>query len=215
LIPLLTKEKLKIMLKSTVSVLIISASLFVALPGAARASDIIVQPTFDPSSNQAAPPDTTDYEGLYFDGTIGAPPYDLTIGTFDFSIPTGDYVTGGTISGTFGDENSPTTALADLFVLDGSIEVGECDSYGDPCAAGTLDGSLVPWSYTFNSTDLSNLASDFSSGSLDFTAIQNSLGATIVGAPSLDLTVAPTPEPASIFTLAGGLLAIAALRRRK
>jgi hypothetical protein len=124
-------------------------------------------------------------------------------------------VTGGTISGTFGDQNYLTTALADLYVGDGSIEVGECDSDGAPCAAGTIDGSLVTWSYTFDANDLSNLASSFSSGSLDFTAIQNGFGSTIVGTPGLDLQVAATPEPASIFTLAGGLLAIAALRRRK
>lgn len=201
------------MFKSTASVLILSLSLFVGLSGNAKAGefDITVQPTFD-ISNQAASPDTTDYEGNFFDGTEA--PYDLTIGNFSFSIPTGDTVIGGTISGTFGDENYSTSALADLYVLDGTIEVGECDSYTDPCAAGTEDGSLVPWTYTFDDTDLSNLASDFSSGSLDFTAVQNSFGTTVVGTPTLDLQVA-TPEPASIFTLAGGLLAFAAWRRRK
>jgi hypothetical protein len=199
------------MVKSTASAFILSLSLFVGLSGAAKAATFTlnVQPTFD-VSNQAAPPDTTDYEGNFYDGS--AAPYDLTIGTFTFSIPTGDTVTGGTISGTFGDQNIPVTALADLYV-DG-IEVGECDSDDSACAAGTLDGSLVPWTYTFDAADLNNLDSALSSGSLDFTAVQNGFGALIVGTPTLDLQVA-TPEPASIFTLAGGLLAFAAWRRRK
>lgn len=166
-------------------------------------ADIIVAPTFDPS-NQVSPPDTTDYEGNFFDGTSA--PYDITIGTFTFTIPTGDKVLGATISGTFGDVNFSTSALADLFV-DG-IKVGGCDDPTDPCAAGTLDGSLVPWSYTFTAAQLGN-------GPLDFTAVQNSGGAVIVGTPSLDIQV--LPEPSSISTLAGagGLLAFAAWRRRK
>jgi hypothetical protein len=175
-------------------------------------ADIVVTPTFD-ASNQAAPPDTTDYEGNFYDFSSTFPPNPITIGTFDFTIPIGDYVTGGTISGTFGDVNIPVTALTDLFVLNGTIQVAACDSFSDPCAAGTIDGSLVSWSYTFTAADLNNLASDFAAGSLDFTAIQNSFGAVVVGTPSLDLQVAP--EPSSIFTLAGVLVAFAAWRRRK
>jgi hypothetical protein len=208
--PLLTNDNPKNMFKSTASALILSVSLFVGLSGTAKAADIIVTPTFD-ISNQAASPDTTDYEGSFFDGSAG--PYDLTIGKFTFSIPTGDNVIGGTISGTFGDQNIPVSSLADLFV-DG-IEVGECDSDTAPCAAGALNGLPVAWSYTFDAADLNNLDSALSSGSLDFTAVQNGFGSLFVGTPSLDLQVAPVPEPASIFTLAGGILAIAAWRRRK
>jgi hypothetical protein len=175
-------------------------------------ADIIVTPTFD-SSNQAAPPDTTDYEGNFYDFSTTFPPDPITIGTFTFIIPTNDVVTGATISGTFGDQNIPVTAVTDLFV-DG-IDVAGCDSTSAPCAAGTVDGSLVPWSYTFTATDLQNLSADFAGGSLDFTAVQDSFGAVVVGTPSLDIQVAQTPEPSSVFTLVGGLLAFAAWRRRK
>jgi hypothetical protein len=116
-------------------------------------------------------------------------------------------VTHATISGTFGDQNIPVTALTDLFV-DG-IEVASCNSTSDPCAAGTVDGSLVPWSYTFTLPQLSLL----DGGSVSFTAVQNSFGAVVVGTPSLDMQTAP--EPSSIVTLATVLLAFAAWRRRK
>lgn len=181
-----------------------------ALGGASLAhADIIVAPTFDPS-NQAAPPDTTDYEGMFFDGT--AAPYNITIGTFQFTIPTGDKIVGMTISGTFGDQNIPVTALTDLYI-NGDIKVASCDSATDPCAAGTLSGAPVSWSYTFTTANLMELAPEFASGVIDFTAIQNSLGSTIVGTPTLSINA--VPEPGFIFPVAGGLLAMAVLRRRK
>lgn len=174
-------------------------------------ADIIVTPAFD-SSNQAAPPDTTDYEGNFYDGTSA--PYDIAIGTFDFTIPTNDIVIGATISGTFGDVNIPVTALTDLYVDGGNIQVGGCDDLTANCATG-INSSLTSWSHTFTGTELSQLGSDFAAGSLDFTAIQNSFGLVVLGDPTLDIQVAQTPEPSSIFTLAGGLLAFIAWRRRK
>lgn len=183
-----------------------------ALSGASLAqADVIVTPTFDPS-NQAAPPDTTDYEGMFFDGT--AAPYNITIGTFQFTIPTGYDIVGATISGTFGDQNIPTTALTDLFVTgsSGNIEVAACDSFTDPCAAGAVNGLPVSWSYTFTASDLSALAPEFASGVIDFTAVQNSFGSTVVGTPVLSIDA--VPEPAFIFPIAGGLLAMAVLGRR-
>lgn len=177
-------------------------------------ADIVVTPNFS-SSNQAQPPDTTDYEGNFYDFSSTFPPNPISIGAFAFTIPVGDHVTGATISGTFGDQNVPVTALTDLYVLNGTINVAGCDSFTAPCAAGTLDGSLVPWSHTFNGAELANLAPDFAAGSLDFTAVQNSFGAVIVGTPSLDIQVAPAPEPSYAFALAGGLLAVLGLRRRK
>lgn len=189
-----------------------------ALGGASFAhADISVTPIFN-SSNQAQPPDTTDYEGNFYDFSSTFPPNPLSIGVFNFAIPTGEYVTGATISGTFGDQNIPVTSLTSLYVLNGTINVGACESYSSPCAAGTINGSLVTWSHTFNAIQLQNLAPDFAAGSLDFTAVQNSFGAVVVGTPTLDIhlsRLAQTPEPSYMVALAGGLLALVAIRRRK
>jgi hypothetical protein len=208
------------MIKHTIPVLIFSMAASLGLTVTAQAGLIAVHPTFGPS-NQTALPDTTDYEGIFYDGTETFPLPSISIGTFNFTIPTGESVIGASISGIFGDVNSNNvTALTDLFVDGGTIEVGECDIESDgvtypPCADGTADGSAVPWSYTFSSTDLLNLEADFSAGSIDFTADQNSpFGAVVVGDPVLDIQAA-TPEPGSIFIVAGGLLTFVALRRRK
>jgi hypothetical protein len=175
---------------------------------------IAVTPTFD-LSNQTQLPDTSDYESVPTDGT--AAPYDLTIGAFNFIIPAGDTVYGATISGTFGDANYTSSALADLYLLNGTIKIGGCDLNQDGsyplCATNQDPGALVTWSYTFSSSDLANLATDFAHGSIDFTAVQNSAGATVIGTPTLDIST--VPEPASIFGAAAGLLAFAAFRRRK
>ena len=192
------------MLKNTLLTFILATAIGLGVTASAKA-DIIVTPVFD-SSNQATFPDTTDYEGNFYDLSSTFPPNPILIGTFTFSIPTVDVITGATISGTFGDQNIPVTALTDLFVSGGTLAVGNCDSPTDLCATG---GSPITWSHTFTPSELADLAG----GSLNFTAVQNSFGAVVVGTPTLDIQV--TPEPASIFTLAGGLLALAAWRRRK
>lgn len=201
--------------RQTIATILFSTVAGLVMSSSARA-DLLVNPTFS-SSNLTAAPDTTDYEGNFYDGSTTFPPSSISIGTFSFTIPTGTQVIGATISGTFGDVNIPVTALTDLYVDNGNIEVAECDQSGGnypPCAVGTSNGLPATWTYTFTSADLTNLASELSGGSIDFTAVQNSpFGTVVVGDPVLDIQL--TPEPASIFTFAGGLLAFAALRRRK
>jgi hypothetical protein len=162
-------------------------------------------------------------DGAFYDFSSSFPPASISLGIFTFAIPKGDAVTGGTVSGTFGNADFSTSALADLFVLNGTIEVGSCDSSPDglggtnfpPCFTGTTNGSLVPWSYTFTAGDLSKLSSDFAAGSLDLTAVQTFFGSFDVGRSTLDLQVTPVPEPASMLTLAGGVFLLGFLMRRK
>ncbi len=137
------------------------------------------------------------------------------IGDFNFTIPIGEQVIGGTISGYFGnDDNPPTTdstAPSDYYIDNGAIEVASCDdslSFSDACETSSTPTS---WTYTLTATDLANLSAELSSGSIDFTASQNFYGAVNMGTTTLDLVL--TPEPSMIFFLCGGLAGIALLRR--
>jgi len=143
-------------------------------------------------------------------------PVTTTLGVFNFTIPTGWTVVGATISGTFGNTDVPgltnTTALSDYFVANGAIQVAACDSFSDPCSAGTVSGAPDPWSYTFSQSDLTTLAPYLASGSLDFSVTQNFVGAIETGPVTLDMQI--TPEPASFFFTCALCLAGIALRRR-
>jgi hypothetical protein len=145
-----------------------------------------------------------------------------TIGTFTFSIPSGVAVTGITISGTFGNPDSGTTALSDYYLGfsgdETAIEVAGCDNILDDCYS-AQNGPTV-WSYSLTSSNLSTLASAIASGSLDFTytwdnntqfALPGDLQFVYAGAPTLDIQV--TPEPAAVLLCFGGLAGIAAIRR--
>jgi hypothetical protein len=143
-----------------------------------------------------------------------------TLGDFTFAVPTGWTVVGGTISGTFGNNDiaglTNVTALSDYFVANGAIQVAGCDSFTDPCSAGTVSGAPDPWSYTFSQSDLTTLAPYFSAGSLDFSVTQDFIGAVQTGPITLDLQI--TPEPSSFFftcvlCLAGTLVLRGRFRR--
>ena len=152
-----------------------------------------------------------------YDGPAGFGPFPaaLSIGDFTFTIPAGVQITGIAISGTFGNGDLPgttdTSAPADLFVDGGTIEIAACDdslTFAAPCDAGS---SPTAWSYTFTHSDLTNLASELSGGSVDLSALQNDVFAVNLG--SLTLSIQTTPEPGSIFLFAGGVAGLALLRR--
>ncbi|MDR3752486.1 MAG: PEP-CTERM sorting domain-containing protein [Terracidiphilus sp.] len=151
-----------------------------------------------------------NYDGAVSFGTF---PSSTTIGDFTFSIPAGTSVIGATISGTFGNNDDPgtttTSAPADLYVDNGAIEVAACDdglTFTEACDTGS---SPTAWSYTFTSSDLSTLASDFASGSLDLSAVQNDVFAVNAGSLTLDIVV--SPEPNSLWLMGTGLMSLACL----
>ncbi|HUB80078.1 MAG TPA: PEP-CTERM sorting domain-containing protein [Bryobacteraceae bacterium] len=153
-----------------------------------------------------------NYDG---NASFGPFPASIAIGNFTFAPPTGDTVIGGTVSGTFGNTDIPgttdTSAPADLFIDNGLIEIAGCDdalSFTAACDAGP---GPSPFSYSLTPADVSNLAGEIASGSIDLSAVQNSVFAVNLGALTLDLTV--VPEPASIALFASMVAGLALLRR--
>jgi hypothetical protein len=159
-----------------------------------------------------------------YDFVTTFPPGGLTtIGTFTpISVPTGDHVTGITISGTFGNGDGSTTALSDYYLgfsgYETAVEVASCDSILGNCYSG--QNGPYAWTYSLTSSQLATLAPAISGESLNFTytwdnntqfAFEGYDQYVYAGATTVDIDY--TPEPAAVLTCLGGLAAIAALRR--
>ena len=155
-------------------------------------------------TNQSS--DGTTYYNAPYTGPVPAAP--VVVGEFDFALPSGDAVTGATISGDFGSNVLGSgTGQVDLFV--GSVEVASC---GAACESATLSNDMA-WSFTFSSAQLAAIGG----GSLVLSAVQQEGdGQQIVLDPtSVALTVSAVPEPAGLpMVLAGLPLVALALRRR-
>ncbi len=177
------------------------------LAGAASASTVggtlSTASTFSPT-NQSS--DGTTYYNAPYTGPVPAAP--VVVGEFDFVLPSGNAVTGATLSGDFGSNALGSgTGQVDLYV--GNVEVASCDA---ACETATQSNDQA-WSFTFSSTQLGAIGS----GSLVLSAVQQEgNGQQIVLDPTnVALTVAAVPEPAGLpMALAGLPLVALALRRR-
>ncbi|HTW66733.1 MAG TPA: hypothetical protein VME17_19070 [Bryobacteraceae bacterium] len=163
------------------------------------------------------------YDSPGYDFVTSTPPAGATtIGTFTFTIPVGEDVTGITISGTFGNGDSPTTALSDYYLgIPGGDEtevpVAFCDDPTANCASGA---SATDWSATLTPTQILDLSSALAAGSIDFTYTWDTPTFEIpfvdqfvyAGPTTLDITT--TPEPNTILFCLSGLAGIVVLRRR-
>ena len=154
--------------------------------------------------------------------TTFPPAGSTTDGTFTFSIPAADLVTGITISGTFGNGDNATTALSDYYLgysgHETAVEVAACDSILANCYSN--QNGPTAWSYTLTAANLTTLAPAITAGSLDFTytwdnntqfAFPGDLQYVYAGPATLAVTA--TPEPATMLLCCGGLALIAGLRR--
>lgn len=142
-----------------------------------------------------------------FDGESPFPNTPQTIGTYSFSIPTGEQIVSAVISGTFGNSSFPNTAPVQVF-LDG-LNVATCSNSSEPCY---FSQTPTAWSFTFNSSQFALL----SDGIGVLTSIQTDQFVTRLGETTLTIETAPTtpiPTPALLPGLIG--MGVAALRKRK
>ena len=176
---------------------------------AGAASATTIAGTLDTSSafsptNQSF--DGSTYYNAPYNGPVPAAP--VVVGEFDFVLPSGNAVTGATISGDFGSNVLGSgTAQVDLYV--GNIEVASC---GLACETATQSND-VAWSFTFSASQLGAIGS----GSVVLSAVQQEQnGQQVVLDPtSVSLNVAAVPEAAGLpMALAGLPLLALALRRR-
>ncbi len=139
---------------------------------------------------------------------FGSPPYpnpSQTVGTYSFSIPSGEQIASAVINGTFGNSAIPNTSGVEVFF--NGLNVATCTP-SQPCYS---NQSPTAWSFTFDPSQFSL----FSTGSGVLTSVQTSDFTTRLGATTLTLETAPIaiPTPALLPGLIG--MGVAALRKRK
>jgi hypothetical protein len=152
------------------------------------------------------------------DGTFGSAPsngpfpVNLTVGEFDFSVPSGQTISAGTFTGDFGSNLIGSgTAQGRLFV-DG-VQLALCDA---ACESATqLDD--VAWTYSLTTADLAQLSTNslWESGRAVITAQQLSISQLVLDPTTVNLTLAPVPIPPALFLFVSALAPLFGFGRRK
>lgn len=205
------------MLKSTASAIILFAALALGISAPAKAGDIIS------TIGSYDSPDGYDYDTTYPPTTY------QNIGTFTFTIPPGEIAAGVTVSGSFGNGDSPTTALSDYYLGfagdEEAVTIETCDSALADCSSN--QNGPTDWSVTLTQAEIEELAPALTAGSVDFGYTWDASPPAepifdfftggydpqfvYAGAATLDVT--PTPEPGTVLFCLSGLASLAAFRR--
>ena len=142
--------------------------------------------------------------------TIPVPPLQ-TVGTFTYTLPTGETIVSALFKSTFGNEFFPNTAPMNVLV-DG-ILVGQCADAADPCNSGANNTAIF---HTFTKSDFAALADGLAILQVDQIALRTArLGASSLVIETATSDLAATPQPASLTLMAIGLTgAVSAAWRR-
>ena len=186
-----------------------AAVMAIATVGAAHAAtlsgSVDTGASFSPT-NQSADGTT------YYNAPTNAPFAPVTVGEFDFTVPSGQAIDGGTFSGNFGSNVLGSgTAQVNLF-LDG-VAVASC---GAACEAAS-NSADVAWLYTLSSTDLALLAgnANWQAGKAVLTALQNTPSQIVLDPSSVSLTTTAVPIPGAVWLLGSTLAPLFGFARRK
>ncbi len=136
-------------------------------------------------------------DGVTYFNTPSLAPFSLlTVGEFDFSLPSGASIGGGTLSGDFGSNTLGSSSSQVALFADG-IAVATCDVN---CEAAT-QANDVAWSYTFSAADLATLSANaqWQAGQLVLTAQQMDPYQIALDPTTVALTSVPLPGAAWLF----------------
>jgi hypothetical protein len=205
------------MTKTTYSAAAIAALVFAFAPSSRAGQFVSTVPAWD--SN-----DSYDFNSTYPPTTYQAD------GTFTFTIPAGLTIAGITITGSFGNGDSGTTALSDYYLgfagNEEAVEVAACDDPTANCYSGQ-EGPYT-WTATLTPAQIATLASAITAGSIDFgytwdadppaqpiadLLAPNGYDAQYVYAGAATLDINTTPEPATCLFCISGLAGLVALKR--
>jgi hypothetical protein len=166
---------------------------------------------------------TSSYDSPGYDFVDTFPPATTTIGTYNFTPLELSQIVSITISGTFGNGDSPTTALSDYYLGfagdETAVTVANCDSTVLNPFPDCSSGSGGPWNATLTEPQIDALAAGLEAGSLDFTytwdtplfEFEGLDQYVYAGATTLDIQT--TPEPSTVLFCLGGLAGVVMLRR--
>jgi hypothetical protein len=207
----MTVSKIKMRKKMTATNMTahIGAALLLFIVASAGAQAATVSGTINTSA--ALSPSNQSIDGTtYFNAPTDNSFTSLVVGEFDFSLPAGFGISGGSVSGNFGsDILGSGTSQATLYL--NGINVASCDAV---CESASQSAD-VSWSHVFTTGELASLAGDsnWTSGKAVLSALQLSSSQIVLDPTSISLTTAPVPEPQA-YALMGLGLALIACRRR-
>lgn len=204
------------MSKHTISAVILSTVASLGLTTQAHAQITVTLP------GEYDSPIGYDYSSTF------PPTTDQLIGTFSFAPVVPETTPNITISGSFGDLESPTTALSDYYLgysgNEEAVEIEACDSYSANCASN--EEGPTYWTAMLTPLEITDLAPGLAAGSLDFSYTWDAAAPAGPAVP-VDFFGSPTPqyidagaatlqiapEPATVLFCFSGLAGLAAFRR--
>ena len=146
----------------------------------------------------------------YYNAPSTSPFSLLTVGEFDFSLPSGASIGSGTLSGDFG-SNILSSSTSQVTLFADGIAVASCDVN---CEAAT-QANDVAWTYTFSAADLASLSSNalWQAGQLVLTAQQ--LDPYQIALDPTSVTLTSVPLPGTVWLFLSALIAGLGFSRRQ